>query len=81
MHFGLDLRPSLVRPTGVGIYALALAHRLPRLAPQHRFTFFSSSLRDRYPEWDVFAAMRARLDPAGTFANDYLDRVLGPVLP
>ena len=52
MHFGLDLRPSLVRPTGVGVYTLALAQRLPRLAPQHRFTYFSSSLRDRYPAVD-----------------------------
>lgn len=41
----------------------------------------AATLRDRYPEWEVFAAMRARLDPHGTFANDYLDRVLGPVLP
>lgn len=36
-------------------------------------------LRERYPEWDVFAAARARLDPDGTFRNDYLDRVLGPI--
>jgi L-gulonolactone oxidase len=40
----------------------------------------ATSLRDRYPEWDAFAGQRARLDPAGTFRNDYLDRVLGPVL-
>lgn len=40
----------------------------------------SATLRDRYPEWDAFAAARAELDPAGTFRNDYLDRVLGPVL-
>ncbi len=39
----------------------------------------AATLRDRYPEWDSFAATRARLDPAGTFRNDYLDRVLGPV--
>lgn len=39
----------------------------------------AATLRDRYPEWDSFAAERARLDPAGTFRNDYLDRVLGPV--
>lgn len=36
-------------------------------------------LRPRYPEWDTFARVRARLDPGGTFRNDYLDRVLGPV--
>lgn len=39
----------------------------------------ATTLRDRYPEWDAFRAMRARLDPDGTFRNDYLDRVLGPV--
>jgi FAD-linked oxidoreductase len=41
----------------------------------------SWTLRDRYPEWDAFGAARAELDPAGIFRNDYLDRVLGPVLP
>jgi FAD-linked oxidoreductase len=40
----------------------------------------ATTLRDRYPEWDRFAAARAELDPSGTFRNDYLDRVLGPVL-
>ncbi len=37
-------------------------------------------LRERYSRWDEFAAVRSRLDPAGVFRNDYLDRVLGPVL-
>ena len=37
----------------------------------------AATLRDRYPEWDTFQAMRSRLDPHGTFRNDYLDRVLG----
>jgi FAD-linked oxidoreductase len=36
------------------------------------------SLRDRYPDWDRFEAVRARLDPAGVFANDYTRRTLGP---
>src|SRR5205814_2302894 len=39
----------------------------------------AATLRDRYPEWDRFAAVRARLDPAGRFANEHVDRVLGPV--
>jgi glycosyltransferase involved in cell wall biosynthesis len=42
MRVGLDLRPSLARPTGVGAYVLALA--------QDRFFYFSASLRDRYPQ-------------------------------
>jgi L-gulonolactone oxidase len=39
----------------------------------------AATLRDRYPEWHAFQAVRARLDPDGTFRNDYLDRVLGPI--
>jgi glycosyltransferase involved in cell wall biosynthesis len=49
MHFGFDVRPSLQRPTGVGAYVLALAQRMPALAPHDRFFYFSASLRERYP--------------------------------
>jgi glycosyltransferase involved in cell wall biosynthesis len=49
MNFGLDVRPSLLRPTGTGTYVLNLARRLPLLAPADRFYFFSASFRDRYP--------------------------------
>jgi glycosyltransferase involved in cell wall biosynthesis len=49
MDFGLDVRPSLSQPTGVGTYVLALAERLPRLAPDDRFHLFSASLKERYP--------------------------------
>ena len=38
----------------------------------------AAMLADRYPRWDEFLAARARLDPDGTFRNQYLDRVLGP---
>jgi L-gulonolactone oxidase len=38
----------------------------------------AATLAPRYPRWDDVQAMRARLDPTGTFANPYLDRVLGP---
>ena len=37
------------------------------------------TLRPRYPDWDRFQAVRARLDPHGRFANAWTDRVLGPV--
>ena len=37
----------------------------------------SHTLSYRYPEWDTFRAVRAKLDPSGTFRNPYLDRVLG----
>jgi glycosyltransferase involved in cell wall biosynthesis len=49
MNFALDLRPALARPTGVGAYVLALARRLPLLAPEDRFFLFSASLKDRFP--------------------------------
>jgi L-gulono-1,4-lactone dehydrogenase len=39
----------------------------------------AATLRPRYPEWDRFQAVRARLDPQGLFANAWTDRVLGPV--
>ena len=50
MNFGIDIRPSLSRPTGVGAYVQALAQRLPEAAPQDRFYLFSASLSERYPE-------------------------------
>lgn len=37
----------------------------------------AETLRPLYPGWDRFAAVRARLDPTGVFANDHLRRVLG----
>lgn len=39
----------------------------------------AETLRYRYPEWEAAMGMRARLDPVGTFRNDYLDRVLGSI--
>ena len=39
----------------------------------------AATLAGRYPEWDTFQELRTQLDPAGTFRNAYLDRVLGPV--
>lgn len=39
----------------------------------------AATLRERYPEWDRFQAVRTRLDPEGRFGNAWTDRVLGPV--
>jgi L-gulono-1,4-lactone dehydrogenase len=39
----------------------------------------AATLRPRYPDWDRFQAVRARLDPHGRFANAWTDRVLGPL--
>jgi L-gulonolactone oxidase len=38
----------------------------------------AATLRSRYPEWDAFQAVRARLDPGGVFSNEWTERVLGP---
>ncbi|MFD1825248.1 D-arabinono-1,4-lactone oxidase [Mumia zhuanghuii] len=40
-------------------------------------TLDADVLRTRYPRFDDFASVRDRLDPHRTFANAYLDRVLG----
>ncbi|MDL9980762.1 D-arabinono-1,4-lactone oxidase [Microbacterium sp. ASV49] len=40
-------------------------------------TLDAGILRDRYPRFDDFVALRDRLDPKRLFANTYLDRVLG----
>lgn len=37
----------------------------------------AATLRDRYPDWDRFIAVRDRLDPNRVFRNDYTRRVLG----
>lgn len=37
----------------------------------------AATLRERYPRFDDFVALRDRLDPHRMFANAYLDRVLG----
>jgi L-gulonolactone oxidase len=39
----------------------------------------AATLSARYPDWERFQAVRARLDPDGRFANRYTDRVLGRV--
>lgn len=44
-----------------------------------RLVTTSGAVRGRYPGWARFQAVRARLDPDGIFANDYVTRVLGPI--
>jgi L-gulonolactone oxidase len=41
-------------------------------------TLDAGDLRGLYPRFDDFLAVRDRLDPERRFANDYLERVLGP---
>jgi L-gulonolactone oxidase len=49
----------------------------PHWGKRHSRT--AADLAPAYPMWDQFQAVRRRLDPGGVFANDYTDRVLGPV--
>jgi FAD-linked oxidoreductase len=59
------------------VEAIADAHGgRPHWGKRHFQT--EATLAPRYPEWERFAAVRARLDPDGVFANVYTDRVLGP---
>ncbi len=37
----------------------------------------AATLKGRYPQWDAFADAREQVDAGRTFANPYLDRVLG----
>jgi FAD/FMN-containing dehydrogenase len=39
----------------------------------------AAELASLYPKWDAFRALRAHLDPAGTFANAYLRELFGIV--
>jgi hypothetical protein len=39
----------------------------------------AATLAPRYPDWERFQRVRRQLDPYGRFANDWTDRVLGPV--
>jgi glycosyltransferase involved in cell wall biosynthesis len=81
MNIGLDLRPSLAKPTGVGSYVLALARRLPKLAPDDHFYFFSASLRDRYPitDWPENVTLVDRRVPVRTL-NFAWNRLGAPAL-
>jgi glycosyltransferase involved in cell wall biosynthesis len=89
LNIGFDLRPSLAKPTGVGAYVLALARRLPSLAPEDRFFFFSASFRDRYPprDWpanvrlvDLRLPVRALNYAWNRFGMPALDRLVGAPL-
>ncbi len=58
---------------------LAAAGGRPHWASPHAHD--AADLAVRYPRWEDFADVRARMDPDGLFANVYLDRVLGTRRP
>jgi L-gulono-1,4-lactone dehydrogenase len=47
----------------------------PHWAKRHYQT--AATLARRYPGWDRFQSVRARLDPGGAFTNAYARRCLG----
>ena len=47
----------------------------PHWGKRHEAT--AEVLAPRYPDWERFADLRARLDPEGLFVNDHLARTLG----
>lgn len=49
-------------------------HGRPHWGKVHSHT--ARELRDLYPQWDDFLALRERLDPTGRFLNDYLREML-----
>ncbi len=46
-----------------------------------RFDRDQTWLKERYPDWDDFQTVRAKLDPHHCFSNRYTDRVLGALQP
>ena len=56
---------------------LALYGGRPHWGKRHNLG--ASELAPLYPGWEDFRAARERFDPGGSFANEYTDRVLGPV--
>ena len=39
-------------------------------------TLAAAELKEIYPRWNDFIALREQLDPQGLFLNDYLERLL-----
>jgi len=62
------------------VHALAEEHGArPHWGKRHFHD--AASLAPRFPHWDAFQALRAGLDPDGTFTNAHVAQVLGPVRP
>jgi alditol oxidase len=71
-HFTWILDPGAVRPV-----IAAIERELVPLGARPHWGKVSGmapgDVRARYPRWDDFAALARSLDPAGKFANEYLD--------
>jgi len=72
IHQAADLSPTAFFTDAEAIFR---NHRgRPHWGKCHFFR--ARDLRDHYPQWDAFQAVRARLDPSGRFLNDYLRTIM-----
>ena len=69
---GMDFGPVLAAAEEV----LAGLGGRPHWGKRHSLT--AAELAPRYPAWDLFQDVRARLDPGGVFAGPHTERTLGP---
>jgi L-gulono-1,4-lactone dehydrogenase len=78
-YLAVHLSPRRHDPAFFAVVEAALAPlgARPHWGKLHRRT--ADDLRSSYPRWEAFQEARRHLDPTGTFANDHLERVLGPV--
>lgn len=75
LHFTWIKDPQAVRPV-LGAIEAALAPFGPRPHWGKLFTTEAAQVRARYPRMEDFRALVAATDPAGTFSNAFLDRML-----
>jgi xylitol oxidase len=75
LHFTWVKDTEAVLPV-LGAVQAALAPFAPRPHWGKLFTTDPAQVRARYPRMDDFRALVAATDPAGTFSNAYLDRML-----
>ncbi|NJP44170.1 FAD-binding protein [Actinacidiphila epipremni] len=75
LHFTWVADTEAVRPV-LGAVEAALAPYEPRPHWGKLFTTEPAQVRARYPRMDDFRALVAATDPAGTFSNAFLDRML-----
>lgn len=69
------------RPAEVAALLPEIEERLAPFSPRPHwgkvFTLAPEQVRAQYPRLEAFRALRDRLDPGRTFANAYVDRLLG----
>ena len=76
VHFTWKREPEAVQAVLPEIEA-ALAPFAPRPHWGKVFTLAPEVVQSHYPRLQDFRDLRARLDPRGTFANEYVDRMIG----